>query len=57
MQNRVYGAPEHPVLLDSEKLYAWAVGENEYEDDPEDAELLEDGPIVEIRGELPSYRK
>ena len=57
MQNRVYGEPKHPVLLDSERLYAWAVGENEYEDDPEEAELLEDGPTVEVRGELPNYRK
>lgn len=56
MQNRVYGIPERPVLLDSEKLYAWAVGEDDYEDDPGEAELLEDGPIVEVRGELPNYR-
>jgi hypothetical protein len=57
MQNRVYGAPELPVLLDSERIYAWAVGENEYEDDSGNLELLEDGPMVEVRGEIPSYRK
>jgi L,D-transpeptidase-like protein len=27
MQNRQYGIPANPVLLDSEKLYAWAVGD------------------------------
>ena len=26
MQNRQYGIPADPILLDSEKLYAWAVG-------------------------------
>jgi len=57
MQKRVYGVPENPVLLDSEKLYEWAVGENEYEDDPGTAELLEDGPVVEVRGQLPNYKK
>jgi hypothetical protein len=57
MQNRVYGAPANPVLLDSERLYAWAVGEDEYEDDPEEIELLEDAPMVEVRGDLPNYRK
>jgi len=56
MQNRVYGSPELPVLLDSERLYAWAVGENDYEDDPGSAELIEDAPMVEVRGGLPRYR-
>ena len=57
MQNRMFGVPEKPVLLDSEKLYNWAVGEEEYEDDPGDLELLEDGPIVEVIGNNPGYSK
>jgi hypothetical protein len=57
MQNRMFGVPEKPALLDSEKLYNWAVGEDEYEDDPGDLELLEDGPIVEVVGGNPNYRK
>jgi hypothetical protein len=56
MQNRVYGTPELPVLMDSERMYAWAVGENEYEDDPGETELIEDAPTVEVRGGLPNYR-
>jgi hypothetical protein len=55
MQNRVYGTPEEPVLVDSRKLYDWAVGENEYEDDTGELELLEDGPVVEIVGVNPRY--
>lgn len=55
MQNRVYGFPDEPVLLDAEKLYAWAVGEDEYEDDVGEQEELEDGPVVEIVGGLPVY--
>ncbi len=57
MQNRVYGIPEKPVLIDSQKFYAWAVGENEYEDDSGHLEELEDGPAVEVRGANPIYRK
>jgi hypothetical protein len=53
MQNRMYDLPENPVLMDSVKLYNWAVGEDEYEDDTGDLEELEDGPVVEIVGELP----
>lgn len=53
MQNRMYGIPEKPVLLDSRKLYEWAVGENVYEDDTGGLDELEDGPVVEIIGELP----
>ena len=55
MQKRMFNTPENPVLLDSQKLYAWAVGEAEYEDDTGDLEELEDGPVVEIRGQLPAY--
>lgn len=53
MQNRMYGIPETPVLLDSQKIYEWAVGENVYEDDTGDLDELEDGPVVEIFGDLP----
>jgi len=55
MQLRVFGTPAKPELLDSQKLYEWAAGENEYEDDPGEAEELEDGPTVEVRGTLPRY--
>lgn len=56
MQNRMYGVPVKPVLVDSIKLYDWAVGEDEYEDDSGDLELLEDGPVVEVIGQNPAYR-
>jgi hypothetical protein len=55
MQLRVFGTPLKPVLKDSQKLYEWAAGENEYEDDPGEAEEIEDGPFVEVRGSLPRY--
>jgi hypothetical protein len=55
MQKRVYGFPDEPVLLDSEKLYDWAVGEEEYEDDTGEADELEEGPMVEIIGAVPVY--
>jgi hypothetical protein len=55
MQNREYGIPEKPVLKDSEKLYNWAVGADEYEDDSGELELLENGPVVEVIGENPQY--
>ena len=57
MQNRVYGIPEKPVLTDSQKFYAWAVGENEYPGDSGGPELLGGGPVVEVRGGNPVYRK
>jgi hypothetical protein len=57
MQNRVYGTPKEPVLLDSQKFYAWAVGEEDFEDDPSDLEEIEGAPVVEVRGEIPHYRK
>jgi L,D-transpeptidase catalytic domain len=56
MQNRMYGTPARPVLNDSQKLYDWAVGEEEYEDDSGEFEELEDGPVVEVVGENPRYR-
>jgi hypothetical protein len=55
MQNRVFGTPQKPVLLDSQKLYNWAVGEADYDDDFGELEELEDGPMVEVRGALPRY--
>lgn len=55
MQNRVYGIPEEPVLLDAKKLYTWAVGENDYEGDSGGLELLEDAPVVEVAGDNPRY--
>lgn len=55
MQKRVFDTPQQPVLKDSQKLYNWAAGEEEYEDDSGTAEELEDGPIVEVRGSLPHY--
>lgn len=55
MQQRVFGTPEKPVLLDSQKLYEWAVGEAQYEDDYGELDELEDGPVVEVRGTLPRY--
>jgi hypothetical protein len=57
MQKRQYDVPEEPLLRDSEKLYAWAVGEDDYEDDQGELELLEDGPVVEVTGENPRYRE
>lgn len=55
MQQRMYEIPSDPTLLDSRKLYDWAVGEDEYEDDTGELDELEDGPVVEIVGELPQY--
>ena len=55
MQKRTFDTPYKPVLKDSQKLYDWAAGEEEYEDDSGGAEELEDGPIVEVRGSLPRY--
>ena len=55
MQNRVFGTPEKPQLLDSQRLYEWAVGDEEYGDDYGELDELEDGPVVEVRGTLPRY--
>ena len=56
MQKRMFATPEKPVLLDSQKVYAWAVGEEEYEGDSGNQEELADGPIVEVIGQNPVYR-
>jgi hypothetical protein len=53
MQNRTYGWPQKPVLIDSSQLYYW-VDENRDEDESRIA-FIEDGPTVEIRGDLPNY--
>lgn len=55
MQKRVFGIPADPVLLDSKRLYDWAVGEENYGDDSGALEELEDGPVVEIRGTIPVF--
>jgi hypothetical protein len=55
MQRRVFNTPEKPVLKDSQKLYAWAAGEEDYGEDSGESEELEDGPVVEVRGSLPRY--
>ncbi|MEI6702966.1 MAG: L,D-transpeptidase [Deltaproteobacteria bacterium] len=55
MQNRVFGTPQKPVMLDSQKLYEWAAGEADYEDDIGELDELEEGPVVEVRGTLPRY--
>jgi hypothetical protein len=55
MQKRVFNSPQEPVLRDSQLLYEWAAGEEEYGDDYGESDELEDGPIVEIRGTLPRY--
>ena len=56
MQQRVFDTPQKPVLLDSQKVYAWAVPDSDYGEDSGEAEELEDGPVVEVRGSLPVYR-
>ena len=53
-QNRTYWWPEKPVLSDASRLYYW-VDESRDEDESRIA-FIEDGPTVEIRGELPNYR-
>jgi hypothetical protein len=55
MQKRVFSTPETPVLLDSQRLYEWVAGEDEYGDDYGELDELEDGPVVEVRGALPRY--
>lgn len=55
MQNRVYGIPSRPVLLESKKLYAWAVGGAENGEDSGDSEEVWNGPVVEVTGANPKY--
>jgi len=56
MQNRMFDTPEKPVLLDSQKLYAWAVGDPEFGEDSGDLEELDGAPVVEVVGQNPPYR-
>jgi hypothetical protein len=55
MQKRVFGTPENPVLLDSQKLYEWAAGETDFGEDDGTLDELEGAPVVEVRGGLPRY--
>lgn len=57
MQCRMFDTPEKPVLMDSQKVYAWAVGENEFEGDSGNLEELDDGPLVEVIGQNPVYKQ
>ena len=55
MQKRVYGIPQKPLINDAARLYHWVAGEEENEEDDGAMKLIADGPVVEIRGELPDY--
>jgi hypothetical protein len=55
MQNRVYGTPADPVLNDAQRLYEWVVGKEDLQYDYGELEYMEDGPVVEIKGNLPRY--
>lgn len=57
MQERMFESPEKPVLLDSQKLYKWAVGDPDYEDDSGDLEELDGAPVVEVIGQNPPYKQ
>jgi hypothetical protein len=57
MQKRMFETPQNPVLLDSQKLYAWAVGDPEFGEDSGDLEELDYAPVVEVVGQNPVYRK
>lgn len=56
MQERTFGTPRKPVLVDSRKLYEWAVPDSEYGDDYGEFQEIENGPVLEVRGTLPIYR-
>ena len=53
MQRRVYTVPDKPVLSDAKKLYAWIIGEEAFLEDDGSQQLIDDGPVIEIVGELP----
>jgi hypothetical protein len=55
MQKRVYEMSFEPVLDDAKKLYDWAVGGEENGLDTGGAQLVENGPVVEVTGPLPVY--
>ena len=55
MQKRIYEMPFEPVLEDAKKLYEWAVGGEENGFDTGGAQLVQNGPVVEVSGTLPVY--
>lgn len=55
MQNRIFRFPDKPVLMDSKRLYDWAVGESVVGPDSGNLELIENGPLVEVKGKNPTY--
>lgn len=55
MQKRIYEMPFEPVLEDAKKLYKWAVGGEENGFDTGGAQLVQNGPVVEVSGTLPVY--
>ncbi len=57
MQNRMFDTPEKPALLDSQKLYAWAVGDADFGEDTGEVDELDGAPTVEIVGQNPVYRQ
>ena len=52
MQRRVYGVPARPIINDAALLFNWVSDEKEEEGQ---MTLIANGPLVEIRGELPKY--
>jgi hypothetical protein len=55
MQHRVYNVPDKPVLEDAKKLYAWTIGDIAFREDNGTQQLITDGPLIEVVGELPKY--
>ena len=55
MQKRIYEMPFEPVLDDAKKRYEWAVGGEENGFDTGGAQLVQNGPVVEVSGTLPVY--
>jgi len=53
MQHRVYGMPERPLVNDAARLFNWV--DDTGEANNETMAPIADGPIVEIRGNLPTY--
>ncbi len=56
MQKRMFDTPQDPVLLDSQKLYAWAVGDPDFGEDTGELDELDGAPTVEVVGQNPVYR-
>lgn len=55
MQKRVYGYPDKPVLDDAKRLYGWVLGPERLSDDSGELQIMEDGPLLEVKGPLPRY--